>query len=198
MEDAAGRAYVWIKRQSPFAADRIDDVVHAVSEMERRGYYSHVAEFNDALLKPLKEGMNDVINGVRSTATCQPAQNPREAFILWNVLCFWLGVVLLFVTLLLPFGSALAEVLGCALRYSIAYTLHFVFIKSPNRQWLLVSLVLLGLYVSSCLFAGVAGVVFLLPAVISFTRAFANAILLFHAYSLYIMLEGGPDGREML
>ena len=45
---------------------------------------------------------------------------------------------------------------------------------------------------------GFAGVVFLLPAVISFTRAFANAILLFHAYSLYIMLEGGPDGREML
>lgn len=198
VDDAAGRAYVWIKEQSPWAARRIDDAVTTVSEMDSRGYSRHFGEFNEILLKPLREGMNEVVDGVKATATCTPAQNPKQAFILWNALCFWLAVVLLFVNLLLPFGSPLADVVGIFVRYFFAYTLHFVFVLAPQRNWLLTFLLCLAFYVSVQLFAGFAGLVLLLPALISFARAFGNGILFFHAYSLFVQLEGGADAMEML
>ena len=197
INEQAGRAYNWINTQSPWAAARIDDCVNTVTEMESRGYNRHFNEFNESLLRPLTQGLPDVVRGVRATATCAPNQDPKAAFELWNVLCFWLTVVIMLCDLLLPFGSAFAELVGVGFRYLAAYTLHFACVRVPNRRWMLVALIVLGLYVTSCIFAGVGGIVLLLPAVFSFATAACNAVLFFYLFQLYSMLEASSGAAAM-
>lgn len=198
--EAAGRAYNWILQQSPWVAHRIDDVVAIVSEMERRGYNNHFGEFNSTLLRPLTQGLNDVVRVVRATATCTPNQDVRTAFELWNVLCFWLSVLLALINLVLPFGNALVELVGVGMRYLAAYTLSFCVLKQPERRWMVISLVLLGLYVSSCVFGAVAGLVLLVPAATGLANACANSVLLFYAYQIYARVEeaSGRAAMDML
>ena len=159
VDECAGRAYNWIYQRSPWVAARIDNVVVACSELESRGYTKHFGEFNNSLLKPLTTGLDDVVRVVRATATCAPEQDARAAFELWNVLCFWLSVAIALINMLLPFGSAVVEIIGALLRYISAYTLHFCIIRQPQRRFMVVSLVVLGLYVSSCVFSAIAGLV---------------------------------------
>jgi len=189
--DISGRAYAWVRQQSPWLADRIDDGVTMVSEMQRKGFGSGFESYHAMLLKPLKGGTTQLVRGVQSTMTCEAAQSPAVAFELWNALCFWLALVLLVVDLLLPFGFALAEISGAVSAYFSAYALHFIFIRSPQRLWMLVGLVVLGLYISVNLFTAFATVIVLVPAAIALARAGANAILLFHAHALFVQLEGG-------
>ena len=189
--ELGGTLYRSISERSPWLASRIDDAVHSISEMEARGWTKHFAEFNEALLRPLKQGVSQVAASATSSATCTPTQDPAAAFVLWNVLCFWLGMLLLLLDLLLPWGSSVAELLGGGLAYLAAYTLHFVFIRVPHKRSMLAALILLGLYVCLNLFSGVAGLVVLLPAAMAFARAGAFGILLFHAYQLYLQLDGG-------
>ena len=79
VSDAAAKAYSWIRTQSPWVAGRIDDAVQAASEMESRGFTQHFAEFNASLLRPLTDGTSEVVRAVRTTASCQPAEDPAAA-----------------------------------------------------------------------------------------------------------------------
>ena len=196
--ELGGTVYRSISERSPWLASRIDDAVLSLSEMERRGWTKHFGEYNETLLRPLKQGVSQVVSSATSSATCTPTNDPASAFVLWNVLCFWLAMALLLLDLLLPWGSSVAELLGGGFAYLAAYTLHFVFIRVPHKPSMLAALVLLGLYVSLNLFSGVVGLVVLLPAMMSFARAGANGILLFHAYQLFQQLDGGAGAADML
>ena len=196
--EIAGRAYMWVAQQSPWAAARIDDVVAIASEMESRGYKLHFSEFNQALIQPLMQGLPDVVRTVQATATCARDQDIRAAFGMWNVLCFWLSVAIMLLNLLNPFGSALGDLIGVGLRYLTSYTLYFVFVRVPNRRWMLIALVILGLYISSCVFGGVGGLVFLIPAVTNFATAGANGVLAFYGYQIYLSLGDGRGAADML
>ena len=91
---------------------------------------------------------------------------PRDA----RARSFWLALVLLVVDLMLPFGFALVEIAGAVSAYISAYTLHFLFLRAPQRRWMLVGLVVLGVYVSVNLFAAVSTIVLLVPAAIALAR----------------------------
>ena len=166
-------------------------MVTIASDLETKGYTRNFDEFNVALMRPLREGAGDIVGIVRSTASCVPVQNPARAFELWNVLCFWLAMALLVLDLLLPFGFALAEILGAVSSYFAAYTLHFIFLRAPQRQWMMICIGFLVLYVATNLFAFVAASFLIIPALMSFARAAANAVLLFYAHQLFVRLEGG-------
>jgi hypothetical protein len=57
--------------------------------------------------------------------------------------------------------------------------------------------VVLSLYVAFNLMAGFGGLLLIVPGVISFCRAAANAVLLFYAFQLYGRLAG-DDAATML
>ena len=132
---------------------------------------------------------------IKSTATCAPGQDAKAAFTLWNVLCFWLNVLLLLVDLLLPFGSALTELIGIALGYFTAYApfclscaveaAHAPLPRGPQS--------LRGLQFDG----GLRCLLLVVPGAISFCRAAANAVLLFYAFQLYGRLAG-DDGDDAL
>ena len=195
--DVGVKVYRWVNEKSPWMGARLDDAVAAASDLERKGYANHVRAFNQSLLRPLKDGTSEVVHVIKSTATCAPGQDAKAAFTLWNVLCFWLNVLLLIVDLLLPFGSALTELIGTALGYFTAYTLHFVFLRAPSKRYMLLCLAVLSLYVAFNLMAGFGGLLLVVPGAISFCRAAANAVLLFYAFQLYGRLAG-DDAATML
>ena len=99
--EAGERVYVWVNERSPWMGARLDDAAAAASDLDRKGYGRHFKEFNASLLRPLKEGTSEVVRVVKATAVCAPGQNVTAAFTLWNVLCFWLNVLLLVIDLLL-------------------------------------------------------------------------------------------------
>lgn len=99
------------------------------------------------------------------------------------------------VNLLLPFGAALVELVGVGFRYLSAYTLYFCFVRVPTRPWMLLCLLVLGLYTSSCVFGVVGGLVMLVPAITAFASASANGVLLFYAYQIYVSMDDGRGPR---
>lgn len=190
--DAGKKVHTWIAQKSPWAGERLNEAAHAAGELENRGFSHHTREFNDSLLRPFKDG-TDRISGritadIQATAKCIPAQDPASAFALWNVLVFWVNIAILVVDLVLPFGNLLVDFLSALLGYLSAYTFHFVFVRQPDRPWMVAGLVLLSLTVTSNLFAGITTLVLIFPAAISFVRAAASAMLMFHGWQLYARL----------
>lgn len=185
-----------VREASPWAGERLDEAAAAAVEMERKGFSKHVKEFNASLLRPLQDGTSEVLAVARATATCAPGQDARKAFALWNVLCFWLGVVILLLDFVLPMGMPLIELVGVIGGYAAAYTLHFIFVRVPQKAWMRAALLVLALYVSYNVFAGVGGLVLVVPGAIAFARAGANAVLLWYAWTLYgqhvALMPGGP------
>ena len=153
-EEKGEQIHDFIRSKSPWAAEQLDEAAVAAGELEAKGFSKHGASFNASLLRPLQDGTSAVVASVTKTATCAPAQDAAAAFALWNVLCFWVNVVVLAVHLLLPFGSALSELLSVGTGYAVAYTLHFVFLRSPQVKWMRGSLLVLGLYVAYELASG--------------------------------------------
>jgi len=185
VSDAGHKVRAWIYEKSPWVGAKLDEAAAAVQQLEAQGWSSHFSEFNAALIKPFRVGTSEVVEVVRATARCAAGQDAVVAFSLWNVLCFWLGVVVLVVNLLLPGGSDFAEAIGVAFSYLIAYTLYFVFVRAPQPAWMFASVVFLVLSVSFHVFAGVGGLVLLVPAAMEFAKAAAHAVLLWYAFELY-------------
>jgi len=194
MEEAGEKTYVWINERSPWVAERIGDAAAVASELESQGYARHFKAFNESLLKPLTSGLDSVVGQAKAAATFSQTLAPSTAFALWNVLTFWLTIVLLIIELLLPFGWAVAELLSAGTSYLAAYTFYFLFIVKPRRRWMQGGLVLIGLSAAANLFAGVGGAIFILPALISFTKAAASGILFAHAFKLYQQAAGVEEG----
>ena len=191
------RCYQWIGAQSPWAQQRLDDIVAHLAELERAGFLNHFHEFNTSLLSPLQSGMHELAASVEATARCVPGQNVMLAFSLWNVLCFWLSVVLLVISLLLPGGSAVADVINVFCAYVAAYSYAFVFVRAPRTQWMLGGCIIIGLWVTWQVLSGLGGLVFVVPAAMAFARAAAAAMLLVYAVQLYrASAQAAEDGAR--
>jgi len=78
-------------------------------EWEEQGYSEGFAMFKAELLRPLKR----TTTSCTDTLSLRP-KNPKMAFILWNVICFWVGIVDVLLALMLEHGFAVVVVL-CAM-----------------------------------------------------------------------------------
>lgn len=143
LREAGESAHRWVYSHSPWAGDKITQAQNAAADLEAKGWSAHFSEFNAELLRPFTDGVSQVAGVVEATARCTPGQNSSVAFALWNVLCFWLGVAVLLIDLLLPGGSDLAEAVNVCVGYVVACTAdarthaaHHARHRHSQRAWL--------------------------------------------------------------
>ena len=91
-----------------------------------------------------------------------------------------------------------ALLLSGACSYVDYYTLHFVFIRAAQTQWMLCGLVLLGLYVLYTVAVAINWLILIVPAALSLVRGGANAVLFYHACLLYSRAVGGRTPTVLL
>ena len=82
-------------------------------DFEDQGYSSQFAIFNTELIRPFKRsGEGRVCSDFLNTLSLMP-RNPKMAFIIWNVICFWVGIADVILVLLLEHGlSTFTALLG--------------------------------------------------------------------------------------
>jgi len=195
-----------IKTANPYLGEKIEQtetiVKTTVSEFESKGFCSNYKDFNIELFRPFKRADNDlpVMSQIVGTLSLKP-ENPKMAFVMWNVLCFWLGVID-FVVLFLISDSLVAAALVVAAAdgfagYCFAYLFYFVFICSGKKQWMLVGFVFIALYVCITLYLCYANAVTLdiLELLLNVLKTASNTIIGYHAYVLF---KDTPSGPEML
>uniref|UniRef100_A0A6U7GFF4 Uncharacterized protein n=1 Tax=Haptolina brevifila TaxID=156173 RepID=A0A6U7GFF4_9EUKA len=196
VSDTGMQVYQCIGANSPWAQRRIDDIAVQAGELERRGYLNHFRDFNETLVKPLKSGTRALVALVKATVQCAPDQNAVYAFSLWNALCFWFSVILLIVSLLLPGGSGIVEIVSVFYSYIAAYTYDFVFVRAPRTQWMLPGVVIMVLWVALQVITGIGGLVYIVPAVMAFIRAASASVLLLYAVRLYRAAQSAEESGQ--
>lgn len=126
------------------------------AEWEALGYTSGFRDFQSELMRPFKA--STYTPGPNTRTTCLDTlsfcpRHPRQAFILWNVLCFWVGVLDLLLVLLLEHGltvyTALLGLVDGLLGFLFAYTFYFLFVTTGPRAklWMLRGLLIILSYV---------------------------------------------------
>jgi len=203
LEQAGAQVYTWVRRHSPYCADRIDNAVAVMADFERRGCMTAFRDgtFNASLLHPLQTQYGQVVDEVRGAATCTSARGHAAHFAIWNVVCLWLTVVLLPLELLVPYHLALFELLSCAYAYACTYVLAFIFLQSGQKLWMQWALIAVGLYVVLNVLKALSLAIFVLPLVLASTRVAAYGVLLWHGYGIFSQCPAARDGgaaAEML
>jgi len=146
---------VEISEKSPFAASAFVKAEAIAGQFGENGYCEQFATFNYELLRPfnsLRESDDSLLTNVAKAFSLRP-KAPKVAFVFWNVVCFWIGIIDLILVLLLEHGlTVVSTVVGLVdgvLGYLFAYTFYFLFISTgPNMMsWMGLGLVLITLYV---------------------------------------------------
>ena len=196
------------------AWDALDEVA---SEFSKQGFCRTFGEFNAELLRPFKRMSNDdeprrgMLPGpvMLMRAACLPVlatlPNPckptspssrKFAFVLWNVLCFWLGVLDLVIIFLLrsELSSMWAWMIALVdglLGYLFAYTFYFVFIAYGKRKWMGLGLLLLVSYVFGTGYLTYEGLngpgdhIEVIEGVVEGLKATANTVVFYHGLQIY-------------
>lgn len=146
---------VEISEKSPFAASAFVKAEAIAGEFGENGFCEQFASFNYELLRPfnsVRDSDDTLLKNVAKAFSLRP-KAPKVAFVFWNVVCFWIGIVDLILVLLLEHGfTVVSTVVGLVdgvLGYLFAYTFYFLFISTgPNMMsWMGLGLVLIMLYV---------------------------------------------------
>jgi len=175
-------------------------------EFEGQGYTSGFKTFNHELFRPWKGAEGRGCSTCAETLTLRP-RFPKMAFIVWNVVCFWIGIfdAVLVLTLESKFsalGFAVAA-FDSLLGYAFAYTFYFLFITTGPRTklWMFRGLILIALYVlgtGALVYLATRKIEFIehltgetvnevvLEIVIEGAKCFANTIVFYHGLRLYI------------
>jgi len=117
------------------------------------------------------------------------------SFVLWNVLCFWLGVIelMLFFLLKTEFGlwGWLIVIVDGLLGYLFAYTFYFIFVSYAKREWMGRGLGALLVYVAATAYLTYEGLtdpththIDRAEGIANGLKAFANAVAAFHAWQI--------------
>ena len=203
--------------EQPAAAED-PSLFEELSEFEKRGFRSTFGEFNVELLRPFKrfdggsdsDGIPQTWRGALRccTSTCQnlcgniltSLPNPfvpsneasrKAKFVLWNVLCFWIGVVDLVVIFALKseLHSGWAWVIALFdgfLGYLFAYTFYFIFVLYGKQRWMLGGLAIVAAYVLGTAYLTYEGTngpgthIEMTEGVLNGCKALANMIVLYH------------------
>merc|ERR1712216_1087622 len=121
----------------------------------------------------------------------------RVAFVLWNVLCMWLGVVDLLIILLLKteirsVWALLIALVDGLLGYIFAYSFYFVFISYGKRKWMQRGLAMIVGYVIGTAYLTYQGAygsgahIERVETVLNGMKATAYAVLVRHGLQIYL------------
>jgi len=196
VRDTASKSFdstkLWIKEKSPGLGETIENIEKEVlttyrEDVEKKGFYENYKDYNKLLFSV---PMSTTKEALIASLTGKP-QSVKDAFILWNVLCFWLGVVdLLLVGMLtvgLVFGAFSIAALDCFAGYVMAYFFYFVFICAENKKLMTFGSVCLAVYVLLTLYLGYTSFMTLniLEVVLNAFKAAFNSVVAFYAIQLY-------------
>jgi len=182
---------LWIKEKNPALGEKIDEAEQVVltyrGEFEKKGFCENYKDYNKLLLST---PMSMTMERMKASLSMKP-EDPKTAFITWNVMCFWLGVVDLILVGLLTVGLVLGALgmaaLDCFLGYVVAYFFYFVFICSENKKLMQFGFIALAAYVVITLYLAYTSFMGLqfLEVGLNVFKAVFNSIVSFHAFQLY-------------
>lgn len=194
-----------VKTANPYLGEKLEQTEGAVTklttEFEEKGFCTNYKNFNIELFRPFMraDAAKPLLAEIQSTLTLKP-ENPTMAFVMWNVLCFWLGVFDFMFLFLVSSGVVAGELVIAAADgftgYCFAYYFYFVFVCTENKKWKLTGFVALVFYVLIVIYLAYAAATTLnIPElVLNVLKAIFNTIVGYHAYLLY---KGAPSA-EML
>ena len=205
---------------------------NTAAEFHSEGYSEHFGIFNVELLRPLKaprRASTAPDAAPTQGATCDTVLDmfslrpraPKMAFIFWNVVCFWVGILDVVLVLVLEHGlSTFAILMGVfdgVLGYAFAYTFYFLFITTGIRTKLWMAR---GLGVILCYVLGTGFLTYsawqriefieeqtgetlnevLLEIFLESAKCLANLFVLFHGVLLYAAQpnDANPDASMMV
>ena len=169
-------------------AEAEDNLAYAGNDYADSGF-GNFANFNIELIRPFKRLSGSSFEEMKSeivSSIALKAPNPTQAFILWNILCFWLGI--LDITFALLFGLNLFSLiifgLNAASGYIFAYFFYHTFIVLRKKRYLICGFGMLCVYIAMMLMAASVSLINPFGFGFSVAKALANAILALHAWQL--------------
>lgn len=214
------------------------------SEFAAEGWGNCFMKFNSELLRPFTREDTDASAKSMSESCgtacqqCLPAMvaticstlpNPcrptsdksrKMQFVVWNVLCFWLGVLDLVVMFALRGDHALGvwgwsiALIDGVLGYLFAYTFYFIFISYGNKAWMGRCLWIIFFYAAGTAYLTYEGLegpgthIVKTEGAINGLKAVANLIVFFHGLQMWTgggaRLTGGrpsmmaPGGKPLV
>jgi len=197
-----------LKESNPFLAEKLEKTAATVtkvnSDFEELGFWTNYKNYNIELFRPFKRAdpAKPLMVEIQETLTLKP-ENPKMAFVMWNVLCFWLGVLDVLVLGLFQASLFLWVLTVAAVDffagYAFAYFFYFVFVCSEKKSWMKVGFAAIAIYVATVLYLAYASVmtVDILGVVLNVAKAIANGIVGYHAYLLFTAAPAEAS-KEML
>ena len=67
--DTADGSRRWLRDQSPWLRDRVDDVGNVAAEADRKGYGKYFGDFNKRLVRPFTGSYSEVVSELRRNIT---------------------------------------------------------------------------------------------------------------------------------
>jgi len=185
------------------AAVAKETAVAAFEKAQKEGFFSHFTDYNENLFTPystyltIKEAGGFEVEAAKAylmTYASLSPSSPKESFILFNVLALWLGVAEAVLFGLLGHGW-LSLIWNGGVSYCVAYTLYWVMTCSGNAEYMKYGLGFIALYILFNIYMGMSVLIFVVPAVLYFTKAFIDVLMAISGYVLYkAALELAPAG----
>ena len=194
------------------ARELMKEISDVKSEFEENGFYSDFGEFNIELFRPFKRMEAEAPPKLSVMSACgvclklmapllMTCPNPfkpssessrKIAFVIWNVVCFWLGVFDLLLIFLLKSEKSsvwawLIAIVDGALGYLFAYLFYFLFLATANPQWMRLGLGAMLLYVVGTAYLTYEGLngpgshVEVVEGLLNGLKALSNLVILYHA-----------------
>ncbi|KAL1500248.1 hypothetical protein AB1Y20_012916 [Prymnesium parvum] len=199
-----------LKTHNPKLALKLEETENAVkkvsSEFDELGFWTNYKNYNVELFRPFKraDASKPLLSEIKGSLSLKP-ENPKMAFVLWNVLAFWLGVIGAVLMFLVSDALVLASLAYAASRmfvgYCFAYLFYFIFICTDKKKWMLFGFVAILLYVLLTVYGAYNSAAHItegdavLELVLNILYSAFNIIVCYHAYHLY---KGVPSQAEML
>ena len=199
------------------ARELMKEISDVKSEFEENGFYSDFGEFNIELFRPFKRMEAEAPPKLSVMSACgvclklmapllMTCPNPfkpssessrKIAFVIWNVVCFWLGVFDLLLIFLLKSEKSsvwawLIAIVDGALGYLFAYTFYFLFISYAKPEYMRIGLYIMGLYVLGTAYltyeglAGPGGHIDKSEGIVNGCKAVANAVEMYWGIKIYL------------
>jgi len=185
-----------LEEKNPYLHKKVEEtetkVMEITSDFEKQGFCKNYKDYNIELFRPFKraDASKALLEEIKSTLTFKP-ENPKMAFVMWNVLCFWLGVadfiiVFLTATTLVSGALVVAAADGFA-GYCCAYFFYFVFICTANPNYMMLGFIALALYVVTVMYLAYTCAVTgnFLEVVLNILKAIFNFVVSYHGFLLW-------------
>jgi hypothetical protein len=159
-----------------------------------KGFFSHFAEYNDEILNPIKHAKEgdfevealkaEVIQTFKLAPT-----NPRQSFVLCNVIALLLGIIESLLMALLGHGI-FSLLWNGAIGYAIAYTLYWTMTCSGEKKLMFYSQCFIVLYILFNVYMMLETAIYVVPAALYGTKAFVDVLQLINGFVLYKEVAG--------